>query len=323
MLRSRSFSDKVLDFPEQVIEAQDIGATIEIDERIEKVVVVGMGSAAVAGDLLKTVIGDNSVPIGVVSDVEVPGWVDQKTLVFVVSYSGETHETLEAAADAMRKRGTVVVITAGGKLLQMAKDRDKTYIKLPYRQVSRTAVVSMLMGMINVMAGAGLIDAVKPDRYALTTVLKHKAWQEKAQELAKKLFNKVPLVYTSQRLEGLGKRMCQMLNENAKVLAFHNTIPQLCHNEIEGFENPQARLQIVMIQDDADNHKVKKKMLATKKIIEEKGVEVMAIKLKGTSRLTKTLSAMHLVDLTSIHLAQLYDADPQHTQFIDKLKGEW
>ena len=204
--------------------------------------------------------------------------------------------------------------------MQLAREKNRTYIKLPNRILPRISVVYTLIGMINVIASTGLLGQSRPDIYTITTVLKHPAWQKKGDDLAKKLVNKVPLIYTSSHLYGVALRMKQVLNENAKVHAFINTVPELAHNEIEGFENLQARLQVVMIQDENDPPKLRKKMSQIKKLIEEKGVEVTAIRLKGRSMLTKVLTAMHLADLASYSLSQIYDLDPSPTESISALK---
>jgi len=134
------------------------------------------------------------------------------------------------------------------------------------------------------------------------------------------MLNKVPLIYTSEKLRGVGLRWKQMINENAKVHAFSNTITEQNYNEIEGFGQQITRYHVLMIQDDEDHNHIKKKMLATKKVLENNGVEVTTLKLKGQSQLSKIFSAIHLGNLTSYELSQLYDTEPKLTPLIEELK---
>lgn len=52
--------------------------------------------------------------------------MDSKTLVFAVSYSGNTVETLNSAKAAYDKGASVVAVTSGGKLKEFANEK-KSY----------------------------------------------------------------------------------------------------------------------------------------------------------------------------------------------------
>ena len=112
-------------FPEQVEQAfRDCADITGLPRRedIESVVVVGMGGSGIAGDVLHAVASPLlPVPVTVVKGYECPHFVDETTLVFAVSCSGGTEETIEAASDAALAGAKMVVVTNGGELGSLAE----------------------------------------------------------------------------------------------------------------------------------------------------------------------------------------------------------
>src|SRR3990167_3847886 len=95
---------KVLEeFPHQCRTALELTKGMSVSGKVDKIVVAGMGGSAVGGDLLKSYMRDSKIPVFVVKDYSLPGFVDENTLVFAVSYSGNTEETL-SVFDAATKR---------------------------------------------------------------------------------------------------------------------------------------------------------------------------------------------------------------------------
>ncbi|HEY5442769.1 MAG TPA: SIS domain-containing protein, partial [Candidatus Saccharimonadales bacterium] len=82
---------------------------------ITNVVLAGMGGSAWPALYLRSWPG-LSVPLEVVSNYDVPNYVDEHTLFISSSYSGNTEETLAALEQAEKRGARIVVMTAGGKL---------------------------------------------------------------------------------------------------------------------------------------------------------------------------------------------------------------
>src|SRR5207245_8461328 len=91
-------------------------------ERVENIVVLGMGGSGVAGDVLAAAAGPFlPVPVIVSKGYELPAFVGESSLVFAISFSGNTEETLEAASAAAVEGANLVVISQGGELGQLAE----------------------------------------------------------------------------------------------------------------------------------------------------------------------------------------------------------
>ena len=110
-LDSENMLGVIKDFPRQCREALDLPRGISVSGEVTSIVVIGMGGSAVGGDLLKTYLHDTKIPVFVIRDYKVPEFVDDYTLVFAVSYSGNTEETLSALKDAKEKGAKIIGIT--------------------------------------------------------------------------------------------------------------------------------------------------------------------------------------------------------------------
>src|SRR5215204_6152570 len=111
--------------PEQIEDAVERAQLVEglpDPEQIENVLVLGMGGSGVSGDLLATIAGPfMPLPVVVVKGYEPPSYVNDHTLVFAMSFSGNTEETLDAATTAANAGGRIVAVTQGGALAERCR----------------------------------------------------------------------------------------------------------------------------------------------------------------------------------------------------------
>ncbi len=102
------------------------------DGPLTAVVVLGMGGSAVAGAVLEALAERRStVPVVLSSGYECPRFVGAGTLVFAVSFSGETEETLEATAGALKTGAQVVALTGGGSLESLVTASGGPVLRIP------------------------------------------------------------------------------------------------------------------------------------------------------------------------------------------------
>ena len=140
-------------------------------------------------------------------------------------------------------------------------------------------------------------------------------------DLADKLVDKIPLIYTSDRLKAVAIRWKSEFNENSKVQSFYNVFPELGHNEIVGYTNLKGNFYVIILKDDGDYIRVKKRMDITKAMIKKKGVYATEIGITGGSLLTRIFSAIYIGDWTSYYLALKYSTDPTPVDVIEELKN--
>jgi glucose/mannose-6-phosphate isomerase len=88
-----------------------------------KIVLAGMGGSAQPGKLAVNWL-NLEIPFSVVSGYTLPHWVDENTLVIASSFSGNTEETISCLEFAEERGATVVVMASGGKLIDIARERN-------------------------------------------------------------------------------------------------------------------------------------------------------------------------------------------------------
>ncbi|MDY6915956.1 MAG: SIS domain-containing protein, partial [Candidatus Cloacimonadota bacterium] len=96
---------KIIHMPEQIMDAYNNFDPHYPDNfpdwdisKIERIVICGMGGSAISGDIAAAAF-NSIIPISVVKDYNIP-YVDEKTLVICISYSGNTEETLSCLQQA-------------------------------------------------------------------------------------------------------------------------------------------------------------------------------------------------------------------------------
>lgn len=309
---------KVLeDFPRQCSTALELPKGMAVSGKVDKIVVAGMGGSAVGGDILKAYMHDSRVPVFVIKDYSIPNFVDESTLFFAVSYSGNTEETLSAYAEAVKRKAKIVAVTSGGQLAGMAKK----VIKIPSGMQPRAALGYLFFPVIGVLANSGIVD-VKGDEIEETLEILGKSDDFKAagERLANKIKGRTPLIYSSSLLGPVAYRWKTQINENSKMPAFHHVFAELNHNEIVGYQLMNKGDWIaVFIRDSHDNERIRLRMDITKEIISSR-VEVEELFTRGENLLARIFSGIYYGDFVSYYLALANRVDPTPVSVIENLK---
>lgn len=311
---------EVLDnFPQQCKDALTLPKGITVKGEVTSIVVCGMGGSAMGGDLLKSYLSNEKIPVFVIKDYKVPEFVDNYTLVFAVSYSGNTEETLSSLHDAKKKNANIIAITCGGVL---AKEANKV-IKIPSGLPPRAALGYLFFPMLGVLYNSNLTDVKNVDLNEMFDLLNQKEGiKAKAEELAKKIQGKTPLIYSSELLKPVAYRWQTQINENAKYPAYHSTFSEMNHNEISAFRSMErSKFLAILLRDEKDHPRIKKRMDVCKQIM-EKRIDVAEVNVKGSSLLARMFYTIYLGDYTSYYLALRERVDPTPVEVIEWLKRQ-
>ena len=129
--------------PKHYGEAAKLTGKIKVDyPKPKTIIVAGMGGSAIGGELLKDWSRDKiTVPIEICRDYSLPAYADKKTLVFVVSYSGETEESLSVFLDAMKRKCMPVCISSGGTLREFAERLNVPHLLVPAGMAPRATLL--------------------------------------------------------------------------------------------------------------------------------------------------------------------------------------
>lgn len=321
--------DLIANFNEHISEALENIKTANFKKpqtQISNVLITGLGGSGIGGTIVAEMAAPiASVPIVVNKDYNLPGFVNENTLVIACSYSGNTEETLSATEQALHRKAEVACITSGGKLLQIAEEHELNVITMqggnPPRSMFAFAF-SYLCYIIKFYGVAGFdVEKNLEDSIKLLNNEEGDIINE-AQTIANKLHGKINIFYAVNGGLGIASRWRQQINENAKMLGWEAEIPEMNHNELVGWEGGNDNYAAVFLRNQDDYFRNQKRIEINKKIIQEKSAHVLEVWSKGNSAIEKTLYLVHFGDWVSYYLAEMNGADILNIKSIDLLKSE-
>ena len=310
------------DFPLQISKGWQLADQVKITDKVSKIMVAGMGGSCLPGEILQSYVGDFSIPIFLNRDYTVSNHVDDETLFFAISYSGNTEETIDALRAAKKKGANIIVVASGGRMKKLAEEMELTYIEAPSGLQPRFAYGDLFLVLLRVLQNSNLVDNQDDWVSKTAEVVRKDIFKERAEDLSEKLLDKIPIIYTSDAMKAVAYKWKINFNENTKVPAFYNVFPELNHNEMNGFVNLNGNYHVVIIKDENDHERTKKRMDIFKELIKERGVEVTEIGLSGPNRLAKIISAIYIGDWVSFFLAIRKKQDPTPVRMVEDFKGK-
>ncbi|MBY9001471.1 MAG: bifunctional phosphoglucose/phosphomannose isomerase [Candidatus Heimdallarchaeota archaeon] len=299
----------------------------------KNVIICGMGGSAIAGDYFVSLFEDKlSIPVIVNKEYTLPKFVDSESLVICISYSGNTEETLSRYHEALKRKSMIVSIASAGLLEKFATKIGTPHVKIRAGIPPRTAFPLMYTALITIFEILGLIGSVEQQLDEVISIFEKLAIEYSqespikeniAKEISYGIFNSTPLFIGYSIYSPIAYRAKTQLNENSKLIAIAETLPEQNHNGIVIFDNPNTSLDniaFIFIHDKKEPRQIATRFEEVKKLASERSEKVLEILPQGKSKLAKQLSTTYLVDFISIYLGILYEIDPSATPSIDKLK---
>lgn len=311
-LDSKDMLSHLKDFPQQIEKAFELGKNIKIVGEIDNIIFCGMGGSALPGGMLDSYLSylGIKIPFIVNKRYSLPEFADSKTLALISSYSGNTHETLSCFRQALRKGCKIIGLTSGGKLEELFKLNNKPCIKIPGVGEARENLGYLFFPWLNVLHTSDMIKDPSQEIAHTIKALKGSGFKDRSQSLANKLFGKIPLTYSSDRISIIPYTWKIQFNETSKIHAFCNVIPEMNHNEMSGFEKLNGNYYVIIIEDEEDYSNIKDRISLMKDIISKQGVETTRMVIKGKYLLTRMFSAIYLGWMASYYLALKNGVDP-------------
>lgn len=316
-------------FPNQLREALSIGQsyTFTTPKRsFTQVMLTGLGGSGIGGSIIQNFVFDKlSIPFSVNKDYHLPASVGKDTLLIVSSYSGNTEETLMAMQQALKAQATVVCVTSGGKVSEIAKKKGLDCIIVPGGMPPRSCLGYSLVQSLFVLNHFGLLknDFIK-DIHAAIQLLEtqNKDIHKKAKALTKKLLGKTPIIYSAPSFEGVAIRFRQQINENSKMLCWHHVVPEMNHNELVGWKEKDPTRAVIIIRNKEDYARTQARIELNKTIIKKYTSNINELWSEGKSYWERAFYIIHLTDWVSVYLAAARGVDDMEVKVIDFLKGE-
>lgn len=304
-----------------------------IEGPIDNIVFAGMGGSALAALFSKTWPG-HKVPFEVCRQYHIPSYVSAKTLFIASSYSGNTEETLSGLAEAEQKNAKIVVIASGGKLIEIAKQKNYPHIVLPTAGQPRYAVFYSFRALVTVLVAAGLAGDSQLDELKKVADFLEQAKQNwlptvptdknSAKKLAYELAGKAAVVYAGPLMSPAAYKWKISFNENAKNLAWWNEYPEWNHNETSGWlAQPQDKLySVVELRSNLEHEHVQKRFEIMAKLLSGKRPAPEVVQAEGDDVLSQMLWTVMFGDFVTLYLALLNNIDPSPVTVQEQIKKD-
>jgi glucose/mannose-6-phosphate isomerase len=330
------------ELPEQVetalsdaLVAEGIEGLVSADS-VENVVILGMGGSGIAGDVVvATAAPFMAVPVVVVKSYELPAFVGEGSLLFAVSFSGNTEETLEAANDAAVQGARVVAVTGGGELARMATAWGSPVIAVPPDiPQPRAALGAMAVPPLVVLERIGLFRGASHwIRSAVDQLSRRRDGivgagdGSSAATLARRIGRTFPLIHGGGAVgAAAAQRWKTQVNENAKAPAFWSAQPELCHNEVVGWgqhgDVTRQVLSLVCLRHDSEHPQVARRFEFVTDIMREVVADVIEVRAEGEGDLAQLLDLMLIGDFVSLWMAAREGVDPGPVPVLELLKDQ-
>jgi len=258
----------------------------------DKITFLGIGGSGIVGRVLELI--ELPVRLEVYRGFKVKG--DPSSSLILVSYSGETTETLVALRRFIEKGyKDLLVVTSNGILLDFVKKHNIKHIELPRGYQTRFVfpyIFSTVLKTINISLNLNL----RLEELIEGIADRKKTLEEVSVKLVEEITGRIPVFYSSEFLP-IAERFKQEINENAKYPAFFGEIPEVIHNELEVYSRENPLKSIVIGNTEVD-------------LVFLELSNGLLIKPIYNSILKNISSLTYLAGITSISLAKKLNVNP-------------
>src|SRR3990172_2040928 len=248
---------------------------------VNNIVVSGMGGSVLGGRIIASLERQIiKIPVIISTEYHLHNFVNERTLVIICSYSGNTEETLSSLAEARARGAQIFIIASGGKLAEIARQFDiPNYIFKPTNNPSHqprmglgyaTLSLIVLLSRCQLLyspSDMGLLPQFLRGRQSNFTKLVH---------LARDLSGKAIAIICAEHLKGAAHAFRNQLHENAKTFAVMFDLPELDHHLLEGLTYPPAlgdHLSVLFINSSHYHPDVSLRFTLTEEKVKKKNLQ--------------------------------------------------
>lgn len=314
-------------FPRQLREALEISHRAVLTPfpgKLDRVIISGLGGSGIGGTIIAELTKKECpVPVYVNKDYTCPAFANAETLFIACSYSGNTEETLSTLAEAEAKGVKPVIVTSGGRLADIAREKGYDLILIPGGRPPRASLGYSLGQLFHIFHYHKLINddyRLQWNRAANRIESERDLIQAGAEELTEAVIGKFPILYSESGFEGLAVRICQQFSENAKMVCSNRVIPEMNHNELVGWRENHPDVTVVLIRTGLEYYRNAMRMDYVKEVVSQYA-RIYTLEGRGDSALEKVLYLIQLTDMASCLLAERRGYDPSEINVINTLKG--
>ncbi|MFT4752753.1 MAG: glucose/mannose-6-phosphate isomerase [Salibacteraceae bacterium] len=289
------------------------------------VLITGMGGSGIGGAIVSQLATNVRIPIVVNNTYDLPSWVNENTLVIGSTYSGNTEETIRVIEAALAKGAEVAFVTSGGRAGELAKEHGLNQIVLEGGNPPRSQFAYSVVSQMFLLNHYGITSFAIDKEINATIALLNREEENTIAEsriIAENIANTMPIIYCAAGYDGVATRFRQQLNENSKMLCWHNVIPEMNHNELVGWAGGNENMSVVILRNTDDSAKNQQRIEINKNIISGYTKRIYEIWSKGNSKIARSFYHVHFEDWVTMHLSEINKVDVMEIDAINFLKAE-
>jgi len=299
----------------------------KIPTQIKKIIFVGMGGSGISGRIIKTFLDKESkIPSFVIDSPDLPEYIDTDTLAIVISYSGNTWETIDALEKLVENFIPTIIIAHGGKAALIAESKNIPFILVPTSAQPRAALGHFLGIILGIFDLLGILpngqDTIKKfGHFADLHVpkLEDKAFFNDFLDIVND-YEFFHIWGVSGDSAGFAYRAQTQFNENSKVQAVMSNFPECCHNLLVGFTNCQTKPLVLFFYTDFLTSHLNIALKSTCELLKEQGVILYKLPVLGDTWKEQLFYMILWSDFASYYLGQKRGVQIAEVELINKLK---
>lgn len=335
-------ADTISFLPDQINQSWDEVSELKILKNynnFQNLVVCGMGGSNLATELIRSVYeSDIKIPYVLVRNYNLPEFVGSKTLVIISSYSGNTEETVNCLKEAISKKAKIFCFASGGKIISIAKKN-----KIPYYQITKDYnpsnqpryAIGLQLGAILALFNNLKLIKVKDQEIKQSceylAILNQTFLPEidSANNFAKKLAlefkDQLPILVAADFLTANTHILANQINESAKNLAQHYSIPELNHHLLEGLKLPNSitsKIKFLFFNSNLYSDIIKKRFYVTEKVLKTQKIKFIDYSINSDSKFLTSLEVLLLGSWISYYLTIVNNQNPIAIPYVEFFKKE-
>lgn len=308
----------------------DLEATANQDvdlnyQGIESILMAGMGGSAISSTIVANLCSSTvDIPISVIKTTRIPNWVNEKTLCIISSYSGNTEETLEMYKRAMDRGAKMVVITSGGKLMELARSNNIPLFLIPKGFEPRYTAGFMIGHLASILKSLGYCELSRDIMDCIGRLRNYRNSLEAPGSLPRTIADGfsgyVFVLCTHRKYKSIALRWKAQFNENSKMIAFDTDLSQLSSLKGRSWTNYKGntlKLLVIAGEEDFSDGGLIPNVLDS---FDNTGLSFQVIALYGETYVERILRAIILGDYITVLIAEQKRIDPEVTTVISELK---
>jgi glucose/mannose-6-phosphate isomerase len=320
-----------------------------LERTYSSILFTGMGGSGIIGEVISDLCNEqDSIRVDVLREYHLPKYYTNETLVIGVSASGNTEETLSVLSEAGKRGFDICTFGSGGMLERLSSSNPRVkFTKTSMLKVPRSSFPGIFYPVLKFLIHNGILrnseeqvlDTIDCLSRAQELCQRPSVKQNRALEIAAAVSEgkiSFPLVYSSRRTRSVGLRFRQSLNENAKTHGFEGVVPEICHNDVVGWDRNAASGKKRGARDDTtasnfvpislrledDPLEIKTRFQIMEDILKKSKTQFIQAPSLGTTYISRIVSMLYLLDYATFYTAIFKHVDPILTPSIDYLKAE-